>query len=224
MKKLLGFVAKTLLGGLLVIVPIYLAVLLLLKGMKSVAGLVRPFALLLPDWFPAEKALSLLLMFLICILIGLAVRTRAGRVARERIERTFFERIPGYALIRSMTQQLAGENRGNVWKPALVEIEEALVPAFIIEELEDGRFTVFVPSVPTPFAGAVYILTPDRVHPLDVPFTQAPGRLPWGSGAKDLVAAMERQGNSLERRGSLGALQLISTLKPNRVAIFSRTN
>jgi hypothetical protein len=34
-----------------------------------------------------------------------------------------------------------------------VEIEEALVPAFIIEELDDGRFTVFVPSVPTPFAG-----------------------------------------------------------------------
>ena len=41
-----------------------------------------------------------------------------------------------------------------MWKPALVEIEEALVPAFIIEELEDQRVTVFVPSVPTPFAGA----------------------------------------------------------------------
>src|SRR5437899_1806994 len=98
MKKLLVVVAKTLLGGLLVIVPIYLAVLVLLKGMKSVVLLVRPFALLLPDWFPAEKALSLLLVLLICTLIGFAVRTRAGRVARERIERTFFERIPGYAL------------------------------------------------------------------------------------------------------------------------------
>jgi len=60
-----------------------------------------------------------------------------------------------------------------VWKPALAEIEEALVPAFIIEELEDGRFTVFVPSGATPFAGAVYILSRERVHPLDVPFTQA---------------------------------------------------
>jgi hypothetical protein len=50
------------LRGLLVVVPLYLAVLLLLKGMKTVAGLVRPFALLLPDWFPAEQALSLLLV------------------------------------------------------------------------------------------------------------------------------------------------------------------
>jgi len=206
MKKLLTFVAKTLFGGLLVIVPIYLAVLLLLKGMKSVVGLVRPFALLLPDWFPAEKALSLLLVFLVCILIGLAVRTRAGRAVRERVERTFFERIPGYALIRSLTQQLAGENRGNVWKPALVEIEQALVPAFIIEEFGDGLCTVFVPSIPTPLAGAVYILERKRVHPLDVPFTQALQVVSrWGSGAKDLVAAMEKQGNSLEQLGGLGA-------------------
>ncbi len=198
MKKSLVFIARALLGGLLVIVPIYLAVLVLLKGMKSVMGLVRPFALLLPEWFPAEKALSLLLVLLICILVGVAIRTQTGRRARERLERSFFERIPGYALFRSLTQQLAGESRGNVWKPALVEIEEALVPAFIIEEFEDGRYTVFVPSIPTPLAGAVYILERKRVHPLDVPFTQALQVVSrWGSGAKELVAAMERQGISL---------------------------
>jgi uncharacterized membrane protein len=94
--------------------------------------------------------------------------------------------MPGYALFRSLTQRLAGkDDQENVWKPALAEIEEALVPAFIIEELADGRFTVFVPSVPTPFAGAVYILTPERVHPLDVPFTQAIKSISrWGSGSK----------------------------------------
>jgi uncharacterized membrane protein len=198
MKRTIGFVAKAVLGGLLIVVPIYLAILLLLKGMKTVVGLVRPFALLLPDWLPAEKALSLLLVLMICFLIGVGVRTRAGRVVRERIERTFFERIPGYALFRSLTQQVAGDNRQNVWKPALAEIEEALVPAFIIEEFEDGRYTVFVPSIPTPLAGAVYILDRKRVHPLSVPFTEALKTVSkWGSGAKDLVAAMEKDGNSL---------------------------
>jgi uncharacterized membrane protein len=79
-------------------------------------------------------------------------------------------------------------------QPALAEIEEALVPAFIIEELEDGRFTVFVPSVPTPLAGAIYILSRDRVHPLNVPFTQAIQAVSrWGSGSKDLVAAMRTE-------------------------------
>ena len=39
MKHSLAFFVKSLVGGLLVVVPIYLAVLLLLKGMKSVMGL-----------------------------------------------------------------------------------------------------------------------------------------------------------------------------------------
>ncbi len=197
MKQSLVFVGKAVLAGLLIIVPIYLAVLLLLKAMKSVVGLVQPFALLLPEWLPAEKALSLLLVLVICFLIGVAIKTRTGRVVREKIERTFFERIPGYALIRSLTQRVAGEGHETVWKPALAEIEDALVPAFIIEEFQDGRYTVFVPSIPTPFAGAVYVLDRKRVHPLDVPFTEALKAVSrWGSGAKDLVAAMERKGNS----------------------------
>ena len=116
---------------------------------------------------------------------------RAG--VRDWIENTIFERIPGYALIRSLTQQVAGQSHESTWKAALVEIEDALVPGFIIEELEDGRYTVFVPSIPTPFAGAVYVLDRERVHPVDVPFTDAVKVVSrWGSGAKDLVAAMEK--------------------------------
>ena len=190
------FVAKAVLVGLIIVVPIYLAVLLLLKGMKSVVGLVRPFAHLLPDTLPADMILSLLLVLTICFLIGVAVRTRAGQGVRERIEKTFLERIPGYTLIRSLTHQVAGESRENIWKPALFESDEALIPAFIIEEFEDGRYTVFVPSIPTPFAGAVYILDRKRVHPVDVPFTEAIKTVSrWGLGSKNLVAAMEREGN-----------------------------
>jgi uncharacterized membrane protein len=65
------------------------------------------------------------------------------------------------------------------------------VPGFIIEEHDDGQYTVFVPSVPTPLAGAVYILTRARVHPLDVPFTQAVMTISkWGAGSRQLMASM----------------------------------
>ena len=186
------FVARSLVTGFLIVIPIYLAVLLLLKVMKSVVSLVRPVALLLPESVPAEMLLSLLLVLVICLLIGMLVRTRIGARIRERMETTLFERIPGYALIRSLTQQLAGSSNEKVWKPAFVEIEEGLVPAFIIEEFEDGRYTVFVPSIPTPLAGAVYILDRKRVHPLDVPFTAALRTISkWGSGSRELIATME---------------------------------
>ena len=191
MKYAREFVTSTVVGGLFIVVPVYLALLLLLKGMKSAAGLVRPIAALLPDWIPAEGLFSLVLVLVVCFFVGAAVRTRTGRIVRERVEKAFFERLPGYGLLRSLTQRLANDGDETAWKPALVEIEDALVPAFIIEELDDGRLTVFVPSVPTPFAGAVYILSRERVHALDVPFTQAIRSVSrWGSGSKDLVAAM----------------------------------
>ena len=191
MKYAREFVTSTVIGGLFIVVPVYLAILLLLKGMKSAATLVRPIAVLLPDWLPAEGLVSLLLVLVVCFIVGAAVRTRGGQIVRERVEKAFFERLPGYGLLRSLTQRLANDGDETAWKPALVELEDALVPAFIIEELVDGRLTVFVPSVPTPLAGAVYILTPERVHPLDIPFTQAIRSVSrWGSGSKDLVAAM----------------------------------
>ena len=182
---------RVFISGLIIVVPVYLAVLLLLKAMGSVLGLVSPMAKLLPDWLPATNILALLLLLVTCFVVGVAVRTAAGRAARERLERSLFSRLPGFALLQSLTQQLTGQGQEKVWKPALVEIEDALVPGFLIEELEDGRVTVFVPSVPTPLAGAVYIIDRERVHILDIPFTQAVSTISrWGAGSSNLVAAM----------------------------------
>jgi uncharacterized membrane protein len=182
----------TLMAGILVVVPVYLGVLLLLKATKTLADLMKPVTALLPAWLPGDQILAPLLLLAICFLVGVAIGTSAGRDIEKRIEHSLFEKIPGYTLFRSLTQRLVGESQDEAWKPALAEIEHALVPAFIIEEHADGRYTVFVPSVPTPLAGAVFVLTADRVHPVDIAFTQALKTVSrWGAGCKDLVAAME---------------------------------
>ena len=182
----------TLVNGALVVVPVYFAVLLLLRTMKAVDGLVRPIAVLLPKWLPAADILSLFLVLLICLVVGVLIRTAVGRDVRKRVEKTLFSRLPGYNLFQSLTHRIAGDSDEQAWQPALAEIEESLVPAFIVEELNDGRYTVFVPSIPTPFAGTVYILTPERVHKVDVPFAQAVRTISqWGSGSKELVEKME---------------------------------
>ena len=197
MKLVREFVTNTIVGGMFVVVPVYLAILLLLKGMQTVGRLVAPFTAMLPDWLPAEGLISLLLVLLVCFIVGVAVRTRTGRLVRERMEVQFFERLPGYGLFRSLTQRLAGDSDENAWQPALVEIEDALVPGFIIEEVDEKQLAVFVPSVPTPLAGAVYILARERVHVLDVPFSEAIKAVSrWGSGSKGLVAAMRSPGAS----------------------------
>ena len=75
MKFAREFITSTLVGGLMFVVPVYLAVLLLLKGMKSVGTLVRPLTVLLPAWIPAERLLSLLLVLTVCFIVGFALLT-----------------------------------------------------------------------------------------------------------------------------------------------------
>jgi uncharacterized membrane protein len=184
-------VVQPLVAGFLLIVPIYLAILLVLKAIKSLSGVVRPLARLLPQSLPAEPVFSLLFVLMLCFSVGIALRTRLGQAARIRIENSLLQKVPGYEVIRGMTRQLAGQSQETTWQPALVEIEDALVPAFIVEELDDQRFTVFVFSVPTPLAGAIYILSAERVHQVNIPFTQAIKVVTsWGSGSKELVDAM----------------------------------
>src|SRR5262245_49819611 len=195
MKTVHEFVVETLVSGALLALPVYLAVLLMLRALRSLAPFVRPLAKLVSADAPsaaAEYALALVGVMLICFALGVAVRTSLGRVARERIERSILCKIPGYTVVRDLTQQLAGQGRSTAWKPALVEMGSSLQCAFIIEEIPDGRYTVFIPTAPSPVRGAVHVVRRERVHPVDVSFAQAFQALTrWGDGVSALVAAMD---------------------------------
>jgi uncharacterized membrane protein len=56
----------------------------------------------------------------------------------------------------------------DLFAPALVEIEDAMVPAFVVAENLDGRCTVFVPAAPNPASGAIYIMDKTRVHLMSI--------------------------------------------------------
>jgi uncharacterized membrane protein len=191
MKTLTKFLKMTLVGGLLVVLPIWVSLLLLLKAIKGAMAMLLPIAKLLPQRFVHEKVAALGLLLVICFVVGLLARTRPGKQVGEWLSGHILDRIPGFSLVRGMTQQLAGKKDEESFQPALVEIEEALVPAFIIEKHTDGQFTVFVSSSPTPMAGAIYILSPERVHPVDVPLRKAMVCVTkWGAGAAEMRAAM----------------------------------
>jgi uncharacterized membrane protein len=196
MKPYADFAVKALVSGFLIVLPSYLAVLLMLKGMKALASLARPLAILHPPGWPAaaDVALALFIVVIICFTLGVAVLSRRGRAARERIENAVLVKIPVYTLVRDLTHQLAGQGREDAWKPALAEMAGGLVLAFIIEDVGDGRYTVFIPSVPSPFRGSVYVLHRERVHPLNASFAQTVQALSrWGSGTRHLLAALESQ-------------------------------
>jgi uncharacterized membrane protein len=203
-KQFREFLTTALVSGVLIVVPSYLAILLALRGMKSLGRLARPLASLFTAGFSqtAETALAFLMMLIICLAIGVAVQSRLGRAVRERIETSVLEKIPAYSLVRDLTRQLAGHGHESAWRPALAEMGGGLMLAFIIEELADGRYTVFVPSVPSPVRGSVYVMARERVRPLNASFAQTAHTLSrWGSGFGDIVAGLESDRRAVEDDG-----------------------
>ncbi|MGH9222114.1 MAG: hypothetical protein ACRD1W_22585 [Vicinamibacterales bacterium] len=195
MKGLAELTKTTLIGGLLVVLPIYLSILLLAKTLSGVLALMSPVTAAVPAAAQFRQVIAILIVLAVCLVAGIVVRTGPGRWAKIALERSVLERIPGYTLVRGLAERLGGDDRGGAFQPALVELEDALAPAFIIEELNDGRYTVLIPSVPTPAAGSLFIMPRARVHPIDVPFTQAVKVISkWGTGAGELARGVSVSG------------------------------
>jgi len=190
-KRLLEFLKTTVLGGALVVLPAWLTVLLLLKAVMQLQVFVKPVSAALPQGVGHPRVLAVLTLFAVCFAVGALVRTAIGRGVARTVERTVLERLPGYTTLRNVAEQLGDMENARGFQPALVEIEDALAPAFIVETHADGRCTVFLPSAPTPAAGTILVIDGARVHPVDVPLTTAFKCITkWGTGAGELLTAM----------------------------------
>jgi uncharacterized membrane protein len=197
MRTLAEFTKTTLIGGVLIILPLYLAALLLAKTVKGMLALLSPVADQIPATVEFRQVLAIALLIAVCFIVGLIVRTGPGLRAKNAFERSVLEKLPGYTFLRGLDGRLTGRSEEHTLQPALVEIEEALVPALIVENLDDGSYTVLVPSAPTPMAGSIYILPHDRVHPVDIPLAKAIAVFSkWGTGAGEFVRAMRSRSDS----------------------------
>jgi len=177
MKNLIDFVKTTLIGGLLIILPVVLIAVLIKHGAAMIHPLLVPVLIRLPSDIPFPRIVALTIESLVviigCFVVGLGFSTSLGRRVTNVVESRVFSKFPGYVLLRSLTRGALGEEENIHFKVALSEMEGGLVPSFIIEEHPDGRYTVFVPAAPTPTSGAIYIFPRELVHIVDVPFSQA---------------------------------------------------
>jgi uncharacterized membrane protein len=192
MNTLGSFLKTTLLGGLLILVPAYFATLLTMKAVAGLIGLLAPITAMLPEELQGLRPfIAIAIIVIVCFALGLAIRTRLGRRAVETFERRVLERLPGFTVVRGVARRISGRSDDAMFQPVLVEIEEALTPAFIVEELPDDLFAVLVPSVPTPAAGSLFILPRARIHWVDATATEAIAVITrWGAGTSNLLKAM----------------------------------
>src|SRR5439155_14700975 len=109
MKHTFPFLKTTLMGGLLVLLPLWLMALLIAKAVGLIKSLAAPIVAQLPDQLHFPTLIAVLLLLAVSFLTGLIMRTAVGERIAGAIESHFLNRIPGYTFIRGLTRRFVGE-------------------------------------------------------------------------------------------------------------------
>ena len=199
MNRLKEFVKSTVVGGLLVILPLAISFLTLTWVFGLVQEAISPLKTIVMQKSPLQGVvadiLALALLIVVCFSVGVLVRTRLGKWLYSVLESNVFLKVPGYSLIKETVYQFLGKKKSPFSSVALVQIfdNETLLSAFITDEHADGTCTVFVPTGPNPTSGNIYHLPKDRVHPVDVSIEDAMRSIiSCGAGSSILIAKMNR--------------------------------
>ena len=199
MSKLKSFITSTIVGGLLVILPIALFFFTMHWLFGMVQGIIAPLTevllkqLQLPQ-VVADVLVSLALT-LLCFVVGVIVRTRLGKWVYALVESNLLMKAPGYSIIKETVAQFLGNKKSPFSSTALVQIfgNETMVSAFVTDEHEDGSFTVFVPTGPNPTSGNIYHLPADKVHQVDAPVDEMMRSIiSCGAGSSSLVKRLKK--------------------------------
>jgi uncharacterized membrane protein len=203
MRSILKFLKTTLLGGILVLLPLAGCVYVLAVVVKAVVEAVKPVASMLPKELGGQAVADLLvvgILVTICFLLGLLVPTTIGKAVGKWLENTLLRLLPGYQIVRRLTQQLGGRSDDSLGAPVLVQFAGSRQFGFLVEERADEA-VVFIPMVPTPSLGTVHIVRRDAVTRLNASLTSTFNCLSqFGVGTTEILdqrpAISEKPGDS----------------------------
>lgn len=181
MQAIYQFGKSTVIGGLLVLVPLVLLGYIVEKAVEVARDTIKPVLDLLPIKSVAGVSLALvvaiLLLLLVCFLAGLIARMALTKRLVNGVESLILSNMPGYALMKTVGQDLIGAEREGGRKTVLVRMGASHQIGFLIETMSCGNKVVFIPNVPNTMNGSLHILTPDRVEDLGVSISKSLGVL-----------------------------------------------
>lgn len=199
MRQAFSFLKTTLIGGLVVVLPVWLVGFVLIRGLGQMKSAIEPLTHNLTNAFAPPIAIAALVLLFSCFAIGLLIQTASGGRLVGTVERQLAERLPGYGLFRGLTLGVMGGGAGHAVKPALVGSDEDLTFGIIIERA-NGFSTIFIPSAPSATSGSVHVMLDSKVRPLDVPLRKVLSSIShYGEGAISLAGAARGKPMSIDR-------------------------
>jgi len=171
-QKFKQFLITTLIGGLLVLLPIGLFYLLVKFLLTQVEKLIRPIVSLIKIDGLSNVYLLQIIAFLIviafCFSVGLFVRTRSGRQIYLYFEGTTLAKLPFYTTIKETVKQVFNSKGSSFSQVVLAEVMQTKMTGFVTQEHDNGYYTIFVPTAPNPTNGYIFHLKKEQLEFLDI--------------------------------------------------------
>ncbi len=168
------FFKKTVLGGLVIVLPIAILAMGVRWLFRFVTDLIQPFTNLVVNTIGFPEVIGdvivLAAMVALCFIVGWLVTTTGGSWFHKHFDDRLLRMAPGYRLVKDIVGQFFGDASKSPFangEVALVRLfgEEnpTLVTAIVTSKHEDGRYTVFMPTGPNPTSGNIYHVKPSQV-------------------------------------------------------------
>jgi len=182
MRNLITFLKTTIIGGLIVIVPLAIIVFVVGDTVVSLVTVTKPLTADLPFGTFANAVIALLLVtaiiIAVCFTAGFLLSTLWGKAIKNWLEKSLFERIPMYTTLRGLTQKFAGIESAEF---PVVEADlyhsDNRVLGVLVDNLPDGRQVIYVPLSPIVTVGQLHILPKERVTETDLSMSETIGCL-----------------------------------------------
>jgi uncharacterized membrane protein len=191
MNRVMEFSKTCAIGGLFVLLPLLIFILLIKQALGAVVALATPIADLFPvDTFERVEAPSVIAMLLILgssFILGLALRSRYIARFGGWLEERTLARLPMYSAVKHLTTGFDSSELG--FKCAILRSpDDVRELVYLVEEHEEGLSTILVPWAPASFSGSVKVVPTSRLEILNVSLGDASRVISlWGVGMGDLL-------------------------------------
>ncbi|KZX84835.1 hypothetical protein A3715_17470 [Oleiphilus sp. HI0009] len=167
------FVKKTLIGGVIILLPVALLTLGLRWLFKLVTDIIQPITNIitktigLPEFF--ADVLVVGGMAGLCFIVGWAVSTGGGAWFHRKFDGVLERHAPLYQMLKDIVGQFFGDASKSPFANGEVALVKLFgecsteVTAIVTSKHEDGRYTIFMPTGPNPTSGNIYHVKPEQV-------------------------------------------------------------
>lgn len=170
-----NFLSTVFVGGLLAILPIVIIFKVFSWILTWLMEFIQPFTTVIASNIGVNittaKVVAMTAVILSCFLIGILVKTAWGKWLQSFTERWFLQKIPGYTTLKEIFNQFQPDNKQNFSKPVLITLDQGgnYLMGFVTDMYDEDRYSVFIPTSPSPVNGFVVQTTRDSIKFIDAP-------------------------------------------------------